>query len=116
MVASLFNGNPRLPPLGPLSRIANKSGAPLPNRLEQDLKFIVEGDRPTSAEVADGIRRYYPATYREAEEGYGRIVVLRDGEPPMTLCSFLLDMETEDILTLFWVKMKENFPKAEIPR
>ena len=79
------------------------------------MRFVVEGTRHNSDAIVDSIRRYYPATSEEPAEGYGRIVVLEPGKPPFTLCSFLLDMEAEDVLTLFWVKMKEYYPKAEQP-
>jgi len=96
-------------------RSPNKApGLPSSDR-RKALKFIVEGSLPTSSRVADQIRRSFPATFRDAEEGYGRIIVLQDGVPPMTLCSFLLDMEEEDVLTLFWVKLKEMFPKLHVP-
>jgi hypothetical protein len=55
-------------------------------------------------------------TEAEAKDGYGRIVALEPGRPPFTLCSFLLDMDPDDILTLFWVKLKENFPEEYQPR
>ena len=79
------------------------------------MRFVVEASRNLSNAVVEAIRRYHPATSEEPVEGYGRIVVLEPGKPPFTLCSFLLDMEPEDVLTLFWVKMKEYFPKAEQP-
>ncbi|MGA1975995.1 MAG: hypothetical protein ABSG92_10215 [Conexivisphaerales archaeon] len=79
------------------------------------LEFVVEGGGPLSKAVVDGIRGYYPATAEAPTESYGRIVVIQPGQPPFTLCSFLLDMEPEDVLTLFWVKMKEHFPQAEAP-
>ena len=79
------------------------------------MKFIVEAGQRISSEVVDEIRRFYPATSMEPSEGYGRILALQPGQPPFILCSFLLDMESEDVLTLFWVKMKEFFPKAEQP-
>jgi hypothetical protein len=76
-------------------------------------RFVVEGSGSLLNAVAEGIRRYYPATTEEASEGYGRIIVLEPGEPPFTLCSFLLDMDPEDVLTLFWVKLKECYPEAD---
>jgi hypothetical protein len=79
------------------------------------MKFVVEGGKSYSDAVVDVIRRYYPATSEEPTQGYGRIVVLEPGKEPFTLCSFLLDMDAEDVLTLFWVKLKEYFPKAEQP-
>jgi hypothetical protein len=79
------------------------------------MKFVVEGTKNSSDAVVEAIRRYYPATSEEPAEGYGRIVVLDPGKEPFTLCSFLLDMDPEDVLTLFWVKMKEYFPRAEQP-
>jgi hypothetical protein len=81
-----------------------------------ELKFVVEGGKALSNSVVDAIRKYYPATSCEPSEGYGRIVALQPGEPPVTLCSFLLDMEPDDVLTLFWVKLKERYPKSEGPR
>jgi hypothetical protein len=80
------------------------------------LKFVVEGRGAISEAVVEGIRRYYQATTGDSEEGYGRIIALEPGKPPFTLCSFLLDMEPDDVLTLFWVKLKENFPEVELPR
>ncbi len=75
----------------------------------------MEGGRTLSNAVVDGIRRYYPATSSAPSEGYGRIIVLEPGHLPVTLCSFLLDMEPDDVLTLFWVKLKEQYPKSEMP-
>jgi hypothetical protein len=79
------------------------------------MKFVVEGNSDISNDIVEAIRRYYPAAAEEPTEGYGRIVVLEPGKPPFTLCSFLLDMEPDDVLTLFWLKMKEYYPKAEQP-
>ncbi len=82
----------------------------------EGLKFIVEGNGGSCLAVVDGIRRYYHVTEGEAKDGYGRIIALEPGRPPFILCSFLLDMDPDDILTLFWVKLKENFPDAAQPR
>ncbi|HVP23239.1 MAG TPA: hypothetical protein VMS77_04945 [Conexivisphaerales archaeon] len=79
------------------------------------MKFVVEGRGGYASSVADSIRRFYPVAVEEASEGYGRILVLEPGKPPFTLCSFLLDLEPEDVLTLFWVKLKEFYPEALQP-
>jgi len=80
------------------------------------LRIVVEGRGGSTGAVVDGIRRHFPATSAESSEGYGRILALEPGKDAFLLCSFLLDMDAEDILTLFWVKMKEFYPEEVQPR
>jgi len=71
----------------------------------------VEARGKLSQKVTEDIRKHYPAFAREPKEEYGRILVIREGQPPFVLCAFPLDLEARDVLDLFWVKLEEYFPK-----